>query len=371
MSGKRGIAAVIGAALALQLASSAPASAAEPSAPAAPAAHAAPVTDAVPLAQLARAPTTMLRGGGITARIYLPDAQRGFYRGTRFDWAGVIGSLTYQGHDYYVPWFAAMSPTVRDFVYQDGAVIASANTAATGPVEEFNAPGGALGFADAAPGGLFLKIGVGVLRRPDDAAYSSFRLYPLVDGGRRTQHLSGDRAEFTQEVGDPGTGYAYRYTKRLRLEKNQPILVIEHTLRNTGHKTITTMVYDHNFLDIDGRGAPASLAVTTPFALATDAAPDPALAEIKGTQFLYHSVPPIEGRIMARLTGFGTDAADYDFRIVDREHNAAVRITADQPVAQLALWSIRSVMAIEPFVKMSIEPGATFRWTYRYAFGEQ
>jgi len=331
--------------------------------------EAAPASDAIPLAQLSQAPAATLHGGGISARVYLPDAQRGFYRGARFDWAGLIGSLTYEGHDYYVPWFRAMSPSVRDFIYQDGAVIASANSAATGPVEEFNGVGGALGYAEAAPGGAFVKIGVGVLRRPDEAAYSSFRLYPLIDGGKRRERIGADRAQFVQELADPGTGYAYRYTKILRLEKSQPVLVIEHELRNTGRKRITTTVYDHNFLNIDGRGTTATLTLTTPFPLATDTAPEAALAEIRGTQFLYHSIPPAEGRISAKLTGFGIDARDYDLRIVDRAHAVGVRISADRPLAQLMLWSIRAVMAIEPFVAISVEPGQSFRWTYRYAYG--
>src|ERR1700685_2832108 len=31
-------------------------------------------------------------------RLYLPDAASGFYRGTRFDWSGVVGDLQYPGH---------------------------------------------------------------------------------------------------------------------------------------------------------------------------------------------------------------------------------------------------------------------------------
>ena len=29
----------------------------------------------------------------------------------------MIGSLRYRGHDFYVPWFRALSPGVRDFVF--------------------------------------------------------------------------------------------------------------------------------------------------------------------------------------------------------------------------------------------------------------
>ena len=39
------------------------------------------------------APEAEITNGLIRARLYLPDAHAGFYRGTRFDWSGVIGGL--------------------------------------------------------------------------------------------------------------------------------------------------------------------------------------------------------------------------------------------------------------------------------------
>jgi hypothetical protein len=45
-----------------------------------------------------------------------------------------------------------------------------------------------------------------------------------------------------------------------------------------------------------------------------------------------------------------------------------MRITADRPLFSESLWSIRTVLAMEPFVYMSIEPGNEFNWksTYNY-----
>src|SRR5882757_8981562 len=45
------------------------------------------------------------------ARLYLPDAEKGYYRGTRFDWSGVMPSLEYQGHSYSGQWFPEYAPT--------------------------------------------------------------------------------------------------------------------------------------------------------------------------------------------------------------------------------------------------------------------
>src|SRR5439155_185507 len=70
-------------------------------------------------------PATEINNGQIRAKIYLPDAKNGFYRSTRFDWSGVIGSLEFKGHNYYGPWFQSIDPNVYDFGYNDGGVVSA------------------------------------------------------------------------------------------------------------------------------------------------------------------------------------------------------------------------------------------------------
>src|SRR5579872_3196447 len=80
-------------------------------------------------------PEVQLTTPVIKARIFLPDAKSGFYRGLRFDWSGMIGSLEAGGHNYYGPWFNKFDPSVRDFEFRDGDIVASSASAATGPAE--------------------------------------------------------------------------------------------------------------------------------------------------------------------------------------------------------------------------------------------
>ena len=58
-------------------------------------------------------PEATISNGQITAKIYLPDPERGFYRSTRFDWSGMIAGLEYQGHQYYGPWFTGLRARAR------------------------------------------------------------------------------------------------------------------------------------------------------------------------------------------------------------------------------------------------------------------
>src|SRR5580704_5974366 len=115
-----------------------------------------PPTDTMPVAL--NAPSATITNGMVTAKIFLIDPGKGFYRGTRFDNAGMVASLTYRGQEFYGPWFDLSSHLqVRDFVYTPDDIVAGPTSAASGPVEEFTP----IGYDDAAPGGRFLKIGVG------------------------------------------------------------------------------------------------------------------------------------------------------------------------------------------------------------------
>jgi hypothetical protein len=320
-------------------------------------------------AQTPGPPSVEITNGSISATVYLPDARTGSYRGTRFDWSGVIGSLTFAGHRFFDPWFTKTDPAVRDFTYEGADIVAGPQSAITGPVEEFATDGQGLGYAEALPGGTFLKIGVGVLRKPaDGAAYSMFQSYDIVDGGTWTVTPTRDSIAFTQDVMDAASGYGYRYTKTLRLTAGQAELVIEHRLTNRGRKPIVSTVYDHNFLVLDGRAPGPDFTIEAPFALRAAGPLDPAAAAIDGRQFKYLKPLVDRDRVYASLQGFGTTAADYHFTIVNPAAGVGMRIIGDRPLSSLSLWSIRSVLALEPFIAMTIEPGKDFAWTYRYQY---
>jgi len=91
--------------------------------------------------------------------------------------------------------------------------------------------------AEAKPGEAFCKIGVGALSKIDDAPYSSYVNYPILNGGKRSVKTGGDFIEFTQEV-DCGSGYAYAYSKTIRLLENAPVMTIAHRLVNRGVRPI-------------------------------------------------------------------------------------------------------------------------------------
>lgn len=306
------------------------------------------------------APSATITNGLLAARVYLADPARGFYRGTRFDQSGVVGSLTYHGQNFYGPWFDRVSPDVHDFVFTPDRIVAGPDSAISGPVEEF-AP---LGFDTAPPGGTFIKIGVGVLKRPDAAVYDHYHHYEIVDPGRREVHVTKNAVTFTQTMRADANGF--RYVKTLRLVPGKPQMRIEHVLTNLGTEPIATAVYDHNFLKLSPGNA--DVAITLPFGVVPGAPYDPALVRVKGNRIVF--ARPLKGteRAAFPVAGFSGMAKDYDIRVDDTRTGAGARVTADQPLSDLHFWSIRSVMAIEPYIAIAIPPGGTKRWTYTYTY---
>lgn len=310
-------------------------------------------------------PEAQISNGQIRAKLYLPDAKNGFYKSTRFDWSGVISSLEYAGHNYYGPWFTGSDPSTRDFVFKGNEINVGLVSAMTGPVEEFQKP---QGFDSAKPGDKFVKVGVGVLRRTDDTAYNWGKTYDLLDPGKWTVSTHADSVEFTQELSEPSLGYAYVYRKTIRLVPGKSELVMEHSLKNTGRLPIETNLYNHNFLTLDKAGPSPDFVVTVPYQIQSQRPPNPQAATITGNQFTWAKAVEGEERVSAPIGGFSTDAKDYDIRIENRKLGAGMRITCDRPLVNNTVWSIRSVIAVEPFIAIAAEPGKEFTWKYTYSY---
>ncbi|HEX8984613.1 MAG TPA: hypothetical protein VF767_04255 [Bryobacteraceae bacterium] len=298
------------------------------------------------------------------AEVYLPDSAAGFYRGTRFDWSGVIHSLKAQGHDYYGPWFDRTDPKIHDFIYDGAEIVAGPCSAVTGPVDEF-AP---LGFDAAAPGANFVKIGVGALRRPDAAAYDNYRLYEIAGPGKWTVRKRRSSVEFTHALSDASSGYGYIYRKTVRLAKDQPGMVLEHRLKNTGTRPIRTTVYNHNFLVLDRQPPGPDLSIAFPFQVRTPKPLNPELAEVRGDRIVYLKALAGRDTASAAIEGFGTTPRDNQFRIESTRLGAGVKVVSDRALLRAYLWSIRTVVSFEPFIAIAVEPGQEFTWTSTYTY---
>src|ERR1700675_1583333 len=90
------------------------------------------------------APQTVLKNDRLRMVVYLPDPEKGYYRGPRFDWSGVVGKVEFAGHTLFGEWKDGHDPETHDDL--------------CGTAEEFGnkTP---LGYDDAKTDAAFYKIG--------------------------------------------------------------------------------------------------------------------------------------------------------------------------------------------------------------------
>ncbi len=341
----------------------------------------------------AEPPSADIGNGVVRARLNLPDVDNGYYRGTRFDWSGSVLSLETGGHSYFGQWFPRWDPKVHDSI--------------TGPVEDY-AP---LNYTEAKPGETFVKIGIGVLKKLDDQAYRFSAAYELLDTGKWSVRKGTDFVEYRHELSGPKSGYAYVYTKTVRLTAGKPQMTIEHNIKNTGTRAIETNVYNHGFFMLDSQPTGPDFTVTFPFeAKATREMTG--LAEVKNRQIVYlkelqdttataggapaaaaaapQGTPPgggVTGAAGASGGGRGgrggggrqaastliegystTDPKDFDIRVENHKTGAGVRITADRPLWRINFWSVRTTVCPEAYVEVKALPGKETSWKLTYDF---
>lgn len=269
-----------------------------------------------------------------------------YYRGTRFDYSGIFSSLEFLGTEMAGQWFEHYDPFMHDAV--------------KGPAEEYTP----VGYDGCAPGEGFLKIGVGVLRRPDSAPYDRFRLYEIIDQGTWEIETAPGSVTFRHTLDH--APWHYIYTKVCTFGEDR--LSITHTLQNLG-APLSGEVYNHNFFTL-GR------LETTP-----DREIDFAFRPTGCWRAVYDSVGLTgsgirfnralaggESVYMGDLHASDSDVTPYDIRLRERSNGREVHILSDAAISHIVFWSNHRIACIEPYTPFSIKNGETFRLAIRYLF---
>ena len=310
--------------------------------------HAVPVEDF---------PQAEITNGLIKARLYLPDPENGYYRASRFDWSGVMPSLEYKGHNYFDVWNPSpYNPKLNDAIM--------------GPVQEFIP----LEYDEVKPGETFIKIGVGGLKKIEERSYRFGFTYEIVNPGKWTVKEKKDQVSFTHELNDV-SGYSYLYTKTVQLVKGKPVMVLRHSLKNTGKKVITTSVYNHNFFVIDKEPTGPNMKISFPFDVRVEDKGNGSLkgfgtiADIQGRSIIYNrGLNKGEQVYSSGLQGFKTVPEDYTIIIENLKTGAGVKITSDAVLEKLVYWACPTTACPEPYIKLSVAPGKEIKWKYNYDF---
>jgi len=303
--------------------------------------------------------TATIDNGHVRAVVHLPDANQGFYRGTRFDWAGILSSLTAYGVEFFGPWLDVHDPLRHDSI--------------TGLPEEFQAfPEPDIDYPLAQPGADFLRLGVGLLRKPsgEDTPFERFRTYEIVSPGEWSVKVEPAAIHF-RHAARSSTGMACVYEKTLRLLPGFPTLLLEHRLRNTGTRPIQTFQYNHNFFRIGACAPGAEMKLRLPFSvkfpeeapefLAVNTAPH------GSTELALTRVLNAGERILTELNGFDANKP-YTMSLHHRATGASVYIDSDRPLSRFLFWATPKTFCAEPYVAINAAPGKQTSWTLRYEF---
>ena len=271
----------------------------------------------------------------------LHEPTDGFYRGTRFDRSGVFDSVRFRDTELADRWFTGYDPYKHDTV--------------CGPVEEFTV----IGFDHAASGERFLKIGVGLLIRPDSEPYDRFRLYETADPGEWTVEASGSGVRFRHRL----EGY-YDYEKEVALT-GPDSFEIRHSLRSLG-APLSGEVYNHNFWTLGRLEVGPSRQLAFPFR------PDGHWRSEYESVALTASGLRFSRRLAEGESVFMGDlhAADSDGMPLDatlREGSLGVHISGDIPVSHSVFWANHRVACLEPYTPFAAPSSWILRWQFESA----
>lgn len=293
-----------------------------------------------------------LRGHVGRILVMNPAASDRYYRGSRFEASSVILAWEAHGVRLFAPWRDPHSPDDPE--------------AAVGPAEEFGFPEPE-GFATVAPGGRFLKIGVGWLERPDDEPYFFNRAYRIVDGGIWTAHAERDRVTFEHRLGTAGERRAYRYVKTVRLADEGATIEISRRLENVGKDPIRTNHYAHNFVLFDDRPAHGGYTLTFPVPMEAEGATRAELGRIDG-RVLTLGPEPFAGRAYYARLAPAVASDEMPERVTIRHPKSAVEleIVNDLPVRRVVVFALDNVVSPEFFRDLALAPGEEVEWGGRY-----
>jgi hypothetical protein len=298
-------------------------------------------------------PKAFLSAGKVDAVVYLPDPENGSYRSSRFDWSGIVACASYNGHTYFGEWSNNTDPMGNDTV--------------TGPAEEFRRSNSEIGYDEAKPGENFLKVGVGLLKRVDDKPYKFGTVYPIADHGKWTVRVTRRSVSFTQILRS-SMGYSYVYEKRLVLDAKEPVMRLEHRLKNLGTNSITTDVYDHDFFVLDGTPTGPGMAITLGFEAKADPPFPDRLVSMSGSEIVFKDTPARGYSAQGYLTGYTGKSGEYRIHVEDRNRQVGVLQTSDSPLSKFYFWSTPRTICPEAYIPIDVAPGKTQRWTISYRF---
>ena len=289
-----------------------------------------------------------IKNNTLKVTLHAPDGEKGYYRGTRFDWAGVFASIEYNGCNYAEEWFEGYSPVRHDAV--------------CGPAEEFSP----IGLAEVAPGEPFLKIGVGMLEKME-GEYDRFKLHKIVNPGVRTVEVTEDSI-IQGHVLESKEGFGYEYFKTVKLTGPDSFR-ISHRLANTGSRPLKGDVYNHNFFTLGLLQTGPDRRLDFPFRPEGDWRAEYSEVGFTETGIRFaRTLSKGESVFTGNLheAGKGMTGSPNAFVLKDAHTGRGVSAECSLPMTKAVFWAYHLIACIEPYIDFNVAPGETFAFSIDY-----
>ncbi len=214
-------------------------------------------------------------------------------------------------------------------------------------------------FGDPIYDGLFIKMGVGILRNHTrDELYSQKTDYPIWQQLEYSESYCYD-CYTVLAVQRDFCGYAYSLCKEITIKDNE--LTISYTVRNTGSKHIYFEEYNHNFFCLNKKGRADKHYLQLDYTPILSNTID---FKVNNNQILLNKLD--SGAVHTEITGFGEQPGSMT--LVDCESGLSVSETLSEAASRFNLWVMRDVICPELFIRQSVPPDSSRRWFRKYCF---
>lgn len=219
-----------------------------------------------------------------------------------------------------------------------------------------------LGYHQAAIGGWFHKIGVGLLKKDQDP-YHFHKIYEVRPNVFEVA-VAPDKIRF--KCHSPLiNGYSYLLDKEIELFEDG--FEINYRLVNNGEKTIATNEYNHNFLSINQDLIGRDYLFKFPFHIRAELFGESVnpeqIVEIGQSDIQFNGTPK-EQFFFSNLSG--GKMVDARWALENIKSKIGISESGNFQTDMVNLWGWSHVISPELFINLKVEPGQSMAWTRTY-----
>lgn len=286
-----------------------------------------------------------LRNEYLCLEIQIPGEN---YRGARFDWSGQIIQITFKNKHTFC---------TREIFNKFNQ-----KKYGRGLYNEFGIDQ-PVGYDDCPVGGLFPKIGVGLLRKKSLKSYDFFDNYQATPCDFSSS-FNKDRAFFSCKTNN-NREYSLELKKQIALDKNK--FTISYSLFNSGNKTIKTNEYIHNFLSINKKNIDENYILYFSFPLETvnfTKFVNPEKAVQFKKDFCIWNTFIKEPFFFSNINTIYKGKENWT--LIHLTDKVGIRESADFIIQKVNLWGASHVISPEIFFQIDVQPGEMISWSRLY-----